>query len=217
MRKPNSKWNIRQRCCYLQEAIIAHLGQAASKALCTHSLLRFFLKIDRMAVDVLAVLRSIPLTFHPSVGNISKVLGVLLITYVLYWLSYGVFLSKTRNIPGPLLNRFSFLPLTSLWLSWHFSRKVNDLHKKYGPPPLSTLKLQSDYRPYHPPCAGLGICFRNGVYTKDIRDGYVGTRSSVPKSSGGRIHGREHCFRVNAGRIEASEVDVCAFWEEISP
>jgi len=87
-----------------------------------------------MAVDVLALLRSIPLIFIPSVGNISKVLGVLLVTYVLYWISYGVFLSKTRDIPGPLLNRFSFLPLANLWLSWHLSRKVNDLHKKYGPP-----------------------------------------------------------------------------------
>jgi len=170
-----------------------------------------------MAVNVLAVLRSIPLTLNPSIGNISRTLGVLLITYVLYWISYGVLLSKTRNIPGPLLNRFSFLPLANLWLSWHFSRKVNDLHKKYGPPPPSTQKLHTDYRTYRPPCAGLGICFRNGVYTKNIRSGYVGTRSSVPKSSRRRIHGREYCFCVNEGRIEDSEIDVCAFWEEISP
>lgn len=70
------------------------------------------------------------------INNWRSAIVLSLFTYGLYWLYYGLFISPTRKIPGPLLNRFSFLPIGAASIRWRISREILDLHEKYGEPNL---------------------------------------------------------------------------------
>src|SRR5436190_12729179 len=52
--------------------------------------------------------------------------------YLFYCLVYGLFFSPTRQIPGPLLARFSNLYFTKLLFKGALSPDVHKLHQKYG-------------------------------------------------------------------------------------
>src|SRR5579862_100016 len=106
---------------------------------------------------LLGVLPPIARSFDLFARNGFKAVVILLLTFGGYWLYCGLFLSKTRNIPGPLLNRFSSIPWARLWLTWRLSREVNDLHMKYG---RASHFRNSDIRAYCPPFPESGLCFR---------------------------------------------------------
>jgi len=52
--------------------------------------------------------------------------------FLLYLLIYGLFLSPTRNIPGPLITRFSSAWFLHRILRGYFASDVVNLHRKYG-------------------------------------------------------------------------------------
>jgi hypothetical protein len=54
--------------------------------------------------------------------------------FLLYLLIYGLFLSPTRNIPGPLITRFSSAWFLYRILRGYFASDVVNLHRKYGTP-----------------------------------------------------------------------------------
>jgi hypothetical protein len=54
--------------------------------------------------------------------------------FLLYLLIFGLFLSPTRNIPGPVVTRFSSAWFLYRILRGYFASDVVDLHRKYGTP-----------------------------------------------------------------------------------
>jgi len=54
--------------------------------------------------------------------------------FLLYLLIYGLFLSPTRHIPGPLITRFSSAWFLYRILRGYFASDVVNLHRRYGTP-----------------------------------------------------------------------------------
>ena len=68
-------------------------------------------------------------------GNLVSVVGVFTLTVVLYWVQKTLRLALDKNlrkIPGPLLSRFTNVPLKIAVLSGGRTKYIHSLHQQYG-------------------------------------------------------------------------------------
>jgi hypothetical protein len=79
-----------------------------------------------------------------AINKWPSAIAITLFTYAVYWLYYGLFISPTRKIPGPLLNRFSFMPMGAAGTRWRLSREIFELHEQYGKSNFRPTKYRSN-------------------------------------------------------------------------
>jgi hypothetical protein len=92
----------------------------------------FNLIMDRVASTferIWSKVNDVRITYHFNALTI--VLGLFCL-YSLYILIFGLFLCRTRHIPGPFLARFGKAYYLILFFGGSLSMRVHELHKKYG-------------------------------------------------------------------------------------